>query len=215
MPRRIIIYFLVVICTLMTSCSDMNELYKPKISEMPLSGQYTKKSAIFPSFDSVSVRGPINLNIHNEVNQRNPALTRIVLSGDSGLINAITYYVQGNTLTMFVNPYFTYNPNFRVNADLYLPDIDRIYSEGPGHVTATGLMQPHLRLIMNGSGYAFVAGRVDRYEATLTGTARLNAKCLYSRMIFVNTTGKAQAEILTVTDGVSALAAGNSDIYYY
>lgn len=215
MPKRITTYLLIVICALLAACNDMNELYRPKMSQMPMSGQNTTKTALFPMFDSVSAIGPMNIIFHNEIYQKNPNVVRVVLTGDSGLMNSITYYVKDGVLTLFVNPYFTYDPNIRVNVNIYSPALDRIYLQGAGHVNAVGLSQPHLRIILDGSGYAFLAGRVERYEATLTGTARLNAKCLYSRMIFVNTTDQAQAEILTVTDGVSAFASGNSDIYYY
>ncbi len=207
--------FLLIFCALLTACSSLEQAAHPKVTELTPSGFHTKKGGTFPMFNSVSATGPFNMEFHLETNPSYQNVTRVELQGDSTLVNAVHYSVSDQTLTMFMDPDYTYNPYYRVHVDIYVPDISRFYFKGPGNIKITGLNNSHLRVIGNGDANIYLAGYVQRLDATLTGTSSLNAKCLYTRTIFVNTTDKAQAEVLNNGGGISALAADKSNIYYY
>ena len=215
MRRRIIVGFLMIFCAFLTACSSMHSTSGPKVSELTLSGLNIKKGGVFPMFNSVSLTGPFDVTFHLGNDPSYPNLTRVVLNGDSNLIHATTYFVSKQTLTMYVNPQYTYNPYYRIHVDIYMPDISRLYFRGPGKITITDLNNSHLRVIGKGDANIYLAGYAQRLDATLTGTSRMNAKCLYTRTIFVNTVDKAQAEVLNNRGGISGLAADKSNIYYY
>lgn len=215
MRKGFLLGFLVVFCAFLVSCADPNSQIVTKPNMPPRSGTIVEKGGLFPNFNSVSITGPFDVKVHYETNQNNPNLTKVVFKGDSTLINSVTYFVSNNTLTVFVDPNYTYDPNYLIKLDIYVPTLTRFYMRGPGKVNMIHVNTNYLRLIGEGSAYYFIAGYAQRFDATMTGTSRLNAKCLYTRTIFINTTGKTQAEVLNNKGGISALASDNSDIYYY
>jgi len=215
MRKRITIIFLLIFCAALASCADVNDFKKPTAADVPTSGMNVKKTALFPMFNSVSLRGPFNVKIHTAPDPNQPNNATITLSGDSGLIDTVTYFVKNQTLTMFVSPDYTYSPYNHINVDIRVPAINRLYIIGPGKVDISHLNVSHLRVIGQGSAHITLAGYANRMDATLTGTSRLNAKCLHTKTIFVNTTEKAQAEVLNNDGGIGGLATAKSDIYYY
>ena len=181
----------------------------------PRSGVTITKSELLPNFNSISIRGPFNVTVHFQTNQSNPKLTNVVLKGDSTLINNIVFSVSKGVLTVYTNPDYTFDPDYPVTLDIYTPTLSRFYMSGAGKVKIKNINTLYLRFIGEGSAYYELAGYAQRFDATMTGSSRLNAKCLYTRTIFINTTGTAQAEILNNKGGISALASDRSDIYYY
>ena len=186
-------------------------------TELPLSGMQSSQSYNMPAFDSIASNGPYDITYQFNTNPYlNPTtISTISITGDSTIVSNTEVFVKNGNLTIMLNPEYTYdmNVNAKVVVQTSIP-LRRISSTGTGKVDVQNIRVDHFAATVNGSGYMFLAGTVKRLDATATGTSRLNAKCVYSKATFVNTTDIAQAEVLG-GQGVSALAAGQSDIYYY
>lgn len=218
MQKRFLLGFLILFCALLAACSNIDNVNKQLASKPnmpPRSGMPITKSEMLPNFNSVSITGPFNVKVHFKKNQSNSKLTRVVLKGDSTLVKSVTFSVSKGILTVYVDPNYTYDPDYPIDLDIYTPNLSRFYMKGAGKVTMLNIHSLRLRLIGEGSAYYYLSGYAQRFDATMTGSSRLNAKCLYTRTIFINTTGTTQAEILNNKGGISALASDKSDIYYY
>ncbi len=197
------------------------ELYiKQHISpktELPLSGIQTSRAYNMPEFDSISINGPYDLNFQFNTNPYlNPTTVgTVAVVGDSSIVDNTQVLVNNNTLVVMVDPQYTYDTssNIKLTIQTSVP-LRRVYYTGSGKIDIQNIRVDHFAATVNGSAYMFLAGKVKRFDGTATGTSRLNAKCVISQATFVNTTGLAQAEVLG-GQGVSGLAAGQSDIYYY
>lgn len=194
----------------------IKDTISPK-TELPLSGLNSSSGQAFPAFDSIAINGPYNVEVVLNSNPYvNPNGTgSVTVSGDSALVNETYDFVKNNNLTIMLNPAYSYNEGVRAKVTIYTSvPLRRVYYTGSGSIDIQNINVEHFAATVNGSAYMFLAGAVDRLDATATGTSRLNAKCVIANSIFVNTTGLAQAEVLGGA-GVSGLAAGQSDIYYY
>lgn len=180
-------------------------------TELPLTGMATSKQQSMPAFDSISVNGPYDVEMNVGKSYYNTTL--VTVSGDSGLTDYTHYFVKNNALTVYIDPDYTYNPFVHAKIQVNSASANRIYLRGGATVTVQNINTPHFSIKMD-SGSAFLSGAASRFDATLTGDSKLNAKCLQADAIFVNTTGTSQAEILG-TAGISGLATGHSNIYYY
>jgi hypothetical protein len=184
---------------------------KPK-TELPLTGIIASNQQSMPDFNAVSVNGPYDVFVNVKTNYYNTG--SVAISGDSGLVNYTHYFVKNRTLTIFIDPDYEYNPNVHVKVTMEVPGLKRVYLKGGATINAQHVNTPHFQVKIKNAGSATIAGNATRFDATLTGTAKLDAKCMYADAIFVNTTGYAQAEVLG-SSGVSGLAADHSNIYYY
>lgn len=186
-------------------------------TELPLTGMQTSSSQAFPTFDSIAVNGPYDVEVVYNANPYvNPnGVGSVSVSGDSALVDYTHDFVRKGNLSIFLDPEYEYNPGVKAKVTIYTSTpLQRVYYTGTGSIDVQNINVDHFAATVNGSGYMFLAGAVNRLDATATGTSRLNAKCVVANATFVNTTGLAQAEVLGGA-GVSGLAAGQSDIYYY
>lgn len=181
-------------------------------TELPLTGIVTSNTQSFPSFDTVAVTGPYDVDIN--VSSDPYGVGHVTMTGDSGLVNYSHDYVENHTLRIYLDPSYTYNPNVHVKVTIDTPTLSTISIHDGGKIVAQNIRTGHFTVQQQDTSYVALSGAVGRFDATVTGKGRLNAKCLQAEAIFVNTTDYAQAEILG-QQGVSALATGQSDIYYY
>ncbi|MFN7096960.1 MAG: GIN domain-containing protein [Gammaproteobacteria bacterium] len=185
---------------------------------VPLTGITTSSGQAFPAFDSIAISGPYNVDVELSSNPYiNPnGSANVSISGDSALVNYSSDYVNNHVFVLRFNPQYKYEEGgVRAKVVIYTSvPLRRIYYTGEGTVNVQYLNVDHFAATVNGSAYMFLAGAVNRLDATATGSSRLNAKCVIANSIFVNTTDLAQAEVLGGA-GVSGLASGKSDIYYY
>lgn len=218
MQKQFLLGFVTLFCALLVGCSsidNVNNELASKPNMPPHSGTLITKSEMLTNFNSVSITGPFNVKVHSQTNQSNSKLTKVTLKGDSAVIKSVKFSVTKGILTVYVDPNYTYDPNYPIDLDIYVPNLSRFYMNGAGKVTMLNIHSLRLRLIGEGSAYYYLSGYAQRFDVTMTGSSRLNAKCLYTRTIFINTTGTAQAEVLNNKGGISALASDKSDIYYY
>jgi hypothetical protein len=171
-------------------------------------GQLARDATTLP-FDSIAIHGPFDVNIHLV-----PQQYYINYTGNASLVNLVSYYVQDKVLHVLTNPGFLYNPHLKMMLSIEVPTVKRLHYQGSGNVRLTNIDVDHFIADIDGSGYVYLAGHANRFDAQVTGSSHLDAKALTARVVFVNTDDFAQAEILSHGQ-ISALSGGNSDIYYY
>ncbi len=171
-------------------------------------GQLTRDANTLP-FDSIAIHGPFDVDI-----RLLPKQFYINYTGNASLVNLVSYYVQDEVLHVLTNPSFTYDPYLKMMLTIEVPSIRRLHYQGSGKVSLMNIDVPHFIADISGSGYVYLTGKTNRLDAQVTGASHLDAKNLKARIIFINTADLAQAEVAT-RGNISALAGGNSDIYYY
>lgn len=197
----------------LTACDSMANAVQSPIgwgrSDINLSGSSKSIETDLSPFDSVSAIGPFDINFQFVPNEY-----YINLTGDSALVNNVSYMVRDGILQIRANQEFEYVPTYRLMITIGVPQLNRLHYRGPGKVALLNVASNHLIIDGEGSGFFYVTGSATRLDATMSGTSRLDARCLKTRTAFVNTVHLAQAEVAS-DGGVSALAADASDIYYY
>lgn len=171
-------------------------------------GQLARDATTLP-FDSIAIHGPFDVNI-----RLIPQQYYINYAGNASLVNLVSYYVQDGVLHVLTNPGFSYNPSLKMMLTIEVPMVKRLHYQGSGKVSLMNIDVPYFIADIEGSGYVYLTGKANRFDATVTGSSHMDAKCLMARVIFVNTDDMAQAEVVS-NGNVSALAGANSDIYYY
>lgn len=177
-------------------------------TEIPLTDGIIKAEEDLPPFSGVAVHGPFDVSVSFI-----PQQYYIAYQGNGGLVGNVHYYVKNDILHVFTNQEFAYTPNYRVTLNIEVPCLKKFSYRGPGKVMMDNMNADHFILNVEESGYVYLCGKATRFDATLSGNSRLNAKCLFARTTFVNTVDFAQAEVAS-NGSVSALAADFSDIYY-
>lgn len=83
-----------------------------------------------------------------------------------------------------------------------------------GDINIYWINSPLLTVRINRHTHLFLAGVSDTMAAYLQDQSKLDAKYLRTQTGFIETSGNSEAAV-TVLDSLNALAAGNSNIYYY
>lgn len=178
-------------------------------SELSLSGVTKNMDAQLEPFDSVSIHGPFDVDFKFV-----PRQYYLHIQGDSALVEQVNYFVKDNTLHVTISQEFEYPPQVKMMVIIEVPELKRLHYQGPGKIALLNVETDHFILDGEGSGFFYMTGIATRLDASLSGTSRLDARCLKTRTTFVNAVGLAQAEVAT-NGAVSALTAESGDVYYY
>ena len=196
-------------CLLLVLClSACDGHHWGKSEPMIAGGNITRQAKTLP-FDSVAVHGPFDVNV-----RLIPQQHYINYYGNAALVDLVNYYVQDGVLHILADQRFKYNPNLRMMLTIETPGIRRLHYHGSGKVSLMDINEDHFIADIDGSGYVYLTGKANRFDAQVSGSSHLDAKCLMAHTIFVNTSELAQAEVAS-NGNVSALAGNSSDIYYY
>lgn len=209
--RLIICLISILGCLLLTACSGVKDLEKKWVTQpqIPLADATKTRESKLVEFDSISINGPFNTTV-----RLIPQNYQLYLHGNSAILDQTVFFVEDRTLHIIANQAFTYLPS--VNADLVIiaPVLTRVHHKGSGRLVMNEIHTGSLIVRAEDTSYIELEGRVTRLDAVLSGSSRLNAKCLKARTAMVNTGDTAQAEIVS-NNRVGSFASGNSDIYYY
>lgn len=199
---------------------NTEQFFKNTVSpktELPLTGRQTSSAQMLPQFDSIAVNGPYDIQFEENPNpySNSSRTSSITIIGDSGIVDYTHVFVKNNTMSIYLDPAYAYTENVKAKVTVQTTaPLNRVYYNGSGSMNIQNINVDHFSASVNGSAYMFLAGVTNRFDATATGVSRLNATCLVAHATFVNTTDLAQAEVLG-GPGVSGLAAGQSDVYYF
>lgn len=157
-------------------------------------------------FNAVSIMGNMDVRIYTS-----QPLYDVAVTSEQGDLKKIAMTVKNHEL-------FLKRPrdhsHEKMSVMIFTPRLDKLTYSGVGNVHIHKLHAHNLRIRVLDQGLVTVSGEAKQLYATVTGHGRLNARCLYAHTVYVNTTGFGQAEVRNI-NGISALAADYSDIYYY
>ncbi len=192
------------------SCSSMHKPAPPPPTPIH-QGQQAKLNAC-PPFHKVAIDGPFDVVFYRKPNTYSIDITNPTV-GEKPYPAHVSQYVQDDTL--YVSLAGGYLPdNNRLILSITTPELTKLHYNGPGNVIAHQVDTTRFTLDQEGDGLVTLEGHAKRFDATVAEQARLNAKCLKSHTIFINTVDMAQAEV-TNSFGLSAFATRYSNIYYY
>lgn len=209
LKKVLTLFSLVISIVLFFTVSGCQYLKWPKTEPSPTTYQTKAVDEELPNFSKIVISGPIDVDIRFTAGK-----SYLSLEGDANLLTETPYYIKDDTLYILSNPQYIYPPENRLMLTLYSSMLTDVEYHGPGKVNIPNLQTPYFSLNVAGGAFVYMTGKVYRLDLTLSGTSRVNAKCVKARVIFVNTSDLAQAEVAN-NGNVSALASGQSDVYYY
>lgn len=174
------------------------------LSEKPVFYGTGKKSV--EPFHAVSIHGDVDVYV-----EPSPSLYEVMFTSEQKNLKKLNVEVKNKEL--FLSYPKDFSPN-KLSVVIHTPQLDEFTYSGLGEVHIRDLHAHNLRLKVLENGLVRINGHGKELHATVTGHARLNARCFYADTVYVNTTGFGQAEVRN-HNGLSALAADYSDIYYY
>lgn len=165
-----------------------------------------------PSFSAIEASGNVTLEVHVGKAQH------VELRGaPTGIDDTVTEVVKG---TLLIHPkpkskswrdLLKNAPN--VTAYVEVPKLTSIKAAGACVVAADHLSGPAFSLILSGASTATLAGKVERFNAHLSGASKTDAAMLKADAAVVDATGASHL-LVNATKTLKADATGASDIAY-
>jgi hypothetical protein len=196
----------IVLCFTLSGCQYLKW---PKTEQLPTTYRSSAIDEELSSFSKIVISGPIDIDMHFVAGK-----SYLSLEGDANLLEQTPYYVKDDTLYLISNPQYKYPPENKLMLTLYSGMLTHVEYHGSGKINLPNIQTPYFSLNIAGGAFVYMTGKTYRLDLTLSGTSRVNAKCVKARVIFVNTSDLAQAEVAN-NGNVSALSSGQSDVYYY
>ena len=166
-----------------------------------------------PPFDSVNIVGDFDVTI-----QQTPDKYQLkVISYHTKMTKyprRSTHWVQNRTLYVRVDPKNPGSRGDKVRLIIDAPKLKDVHLNGTPNGKISYVTGPEFSLNIENSGLILIAGNTRRFNATVSEHSKLNARCMRAYTLFVNTVDNAQAEV-TNSNGLSAIAANASNVYYY
>lgn len=165
-----------------------------------------------PAFSAIEAAGNVTLEVHVGKAQR------VELRGSPAAIQDTITEVAKGTLAIHPKPKSTSwrdllknAPN--VTAYIEVPKLTSIKAAGACVVAADHLTGPSFSLILSGASTATLAGKVDRFNAHLSGASKTDAAMLKADAAVVDATGASHL-LVNAAKTLQADATGASDIAY-
>jgi hypothetical protein len=185
----------------------MPAMLKPLIATIVLLAASAPRQV--PTFSAIDVSGAVTLEVHVGKPQR------VELKGESD--EMVTEVVKG---TLLIHP----KPKAKTWRDLLknapivtcyvdVPRLTNIKASGACVVTADHLVGPGFTLNLTGSSTATLAGKVQIFNAHLSGASKTDAAMLKADAAAVDATGASHL-LVNATKSLKADATGASDIAY-
>lgn len=208
--------FLLWLCLLMAAPAWAINLHLPhhRVKAIPrpaVVNPYASKTFRADNFDTISVTGPINVEIVH--NSNIPSLT---LTGDSYSIACAYAAVINGTLYLSMPQGYMPDSNSRINAIVNNPNVTRILYAGTGQVTSTNIQGP-LSITANGTGTLVLVGKdLDLRYLQVGGSNNVHILGINSGLLTVDdsSTGKVNLGGTMVLQSVNYNGSGPLSIYW-
>lgn len=203
MRKKLAFYSLLFTALLLSACSYP---LAPAQSVAVVPATHLTKNNALPQFSSLKILGNADINIQliNEPNNR------FIGEGDDELICAVSYVVIGDCLVIDAS---AIPPGAPVKLNFYLYQPKSVTYQGNGNINIIGLRQDSFVLQVGGLDHVSVSGKVQRFDAFLSGASVLDARCLCAKMSFVHAAQVSEAHLMR--GAISAFATEHANIYYY
>lgn len=158
------------------------------------------------AFRAIKVMGAIN------VNYRRASEVHVEVEADQNLLPIISTKVVQDALTIrATQSYLTRRP---VMVEISSPHLGELTLDGSGEISLKGIMEPSLRLDLQGSGSVIAEGQAERFSADVKGSGKVNARELESLWAEFEITGSG-AIAGTVKEELQARITGSGEITYF
>ncbi|MES2758077.1 MAG: DUF2807 domain-containing protein [Pseudomonadota bacterium] len=158
-----------------------------------LAQQSSETRAIDARVQKVKLGGVIDLRI-----KQGPAAS-LVISGDQRHVPKVVTTQQGDTLHIDIenNRHFQFGKNNKeqLRAELTLPDLNELVSQGVGAASITGFSGEQIRLALDGAGTVTLASRYRNINASLGGVGSMTLGATDSERVELSLRGAGRIEV--------------------
>jgi len=191
-------------------------------------GVLTSEKRTTESYDKITLIGSINVELING------SEGKLVVSGDSNLINFVETTVNNNELIIKIKEKQSYSTKKNLKVIVPIQNIISLSLKGSGDITTKEhFVLPNLNIAINGSGdidlnvnsekiYAsvfgsgdlIIKGKTNYFNAEVKGSGDIKAKKLQSQNGLLNVNGSGDI-VATVTNRLQAKVIGSGDILVF
>lgn len=169
------------------------------------SGTAREENRTVPPFTALAVGGVFDVHLTVGPPQR------VTLRGDDNILPHIRTTVSDGKLTVASDRSLCLRTDLRL--DIRVPLLTGFESNGTVSLQIDGIQGERFDLSLGGSGEAVLAGRCERFDALLAGTAGLRAGDLEARRVSVRIAGAADAEVFAA-ERLDASISGMGTVTY-
>jgi hypothetical protein len=141
----------------------------------------------------VKVGGVIDLHV------KQGATASLVIAGDQKYVSKVITTQQGDTLHIDIESnrhiHFGNNNQQQLRAELTLPNLNELVSQGVGSTDVKGFTGEQIRLALNGAGAVTMASRYRNIDARLGGVGSMTLNAADSERVELNLRGAGQIEV--------------------
>jgi len=138
--------------------------------------------------------------------------TSLELEGDDNLLPLVETTVKDGRL--LIRSRETLRPTSDIAVRITTPRVESVSLAGSSELHLSGIDGPALRLQISGSGEAWVKGRADQLDLTVTGAGEVHASHLLARKVAVRVTGAGEAEV-HASASLEVQITGAATVGYY
>jgi len=159
-----------------------------------------------PAFKALDISGAYEVEI---VAQKEQSLE---IEGDDNLLPLIKTEVNDGVLSISNEKSFSTKHKLRVR--ISLPTLEGISTSGASDIVASNIKSQDFNINMSGASNLKVSGETYKLDVDLSGAGEVDAKDLHARIVSVDSSGAAQADVYA-SEELRADVSGAGNVNYY
>lgn len=195
--KHVLFYFSLIFVFVLIGCREMG---------IKGSGNVVKEIREIEDFDELEVSGAYNIEIEVGSN------TSLEINAEDNLQKYIKTEVINNRL--IIENSHSLSPKRKIKIVISTPSLQEVESSGISNIYADGIDERVFTLDLSGAGFIELYGKVEQFNAELSGAGRLEAKELYARFIDIDASGASNAEVY-VSERLVVDLSGTGTIEYF
>ncbi|HJO92971.1 MAG TPA: head GIN domain-containing protein [Victivallales bacterium] len=174
--------------------------------EIKGNGVYAKKTYELPKLNTIKLDTSSNIKI--VIGDKN----QILLSGDSNILPHVIHQLNGKTLEIRQNKFFSKRLPLKIK--ITVTNLSKFTLNGAGDIHINGINNKQFSIESNGFGNITAAGKTDHLKIDTTGAGNINCKNLIADDATLSATGVGNV-ILYAKQSLNATATGIGNVTYY
>lgn len=195
--KRILFYLSFVLVVIVLGCRERG---------IKGSGDVVSEVREIEEFDKLAVSGAYNLEI-----EVGPDVS-LKLDAEDNLLKYIKTEVINNRLMIETSR--SISPKRKIRIILTTPGLEEIESSGISNIYVNGIDEQIFSLDLSGAGFIELKGKVEQFNAELSGAGRLEASELYARFVDLDASGASNGEVY-VSERLVVDLSGTGSIEYF
>ncbi len=196
--KKVILYSLLAAALVFTACRERG---------VKGNGEVVTENRSIEDFSEIEVSGAYNINI--TVGSSNTTLS---LSAEENLQKFIITEVSNNRL--IIDNSRNILPKRKIRIDISIPELEYISSSGISNIYADGIDEQTFTIDLSGAGVIELFGKVENFEAELSGAALLEARELFARFVDIDLSGASNAQVY-VSEKLNVDLSGTGNLEYF